>query len=134
MPGALSVPGMTVPPFVDRWRATLADRMPLGLRGGRVAVSPAAAVAVALVAVLAVGGTALSVWHGRARAVTVAPRAEQKPLPSQSSSAPPAAQITPSVAASPTPTGRLVVDVAGRVRHPGVATLPAGARVIDAVS
>jgi competence protein ComEA len=28
----------------------------------------------------------------------------------------------------------VVVDVAGRVRHPGVATLAAGARVIDALS
>jgi competence protein ComEA len=28
----------------------------------------------------------------------------------------------------------VVVDVAGQVRHPGVATLPAGARVIDALT
>jgi competence protein ComEA len=30
-------------------------------------------------------------------------------------------------------TGRLVVDVAGKVRHPGIVELPAGSRVIDAI-
>jgi competence protein ComEA len=43
-----------------------------------------------------------------------------------------------SAAASPSPTGsaaavRLVVDVAGKVRRPGVYRLPSGARVIDAL-
>jgi competence protein ComEA len=32
-----------------------------------------------------------------------------------------------------TPTGRIVVDVAGRVRRPGIATLPTGSRVVDAL-
>lgn len=31
------------------------------------------------------------------------------------------------------PPGRIVVDVAGRVRRPGIATLPAGSRVVDAL-
>ncbi|GAA4492257.1 hypothetical protein GCM10023191_027950 [Actinoallomurus oryzae] len=40
----------------------------------------------------------------------------------------------PAVAATPSPTPAvLVVDVAGKVRHPGVVTLPAGSRVIDAI-
>jgi competence protein ComEA len=133
---------MSLPPFLDRWRATLADRLPLGLREGRIAVSPAAAIAVALVAVLAVAGTAMVVWHGRARAVTVSPSVSPSasPQPVASSAAAPVAQASPSVAvstASPTPmtaTGRVVVDVAGKVRHPGVATLAAGARVVDAIS
>jgi competence protein ComEA len=30
--------------------------------------------------------------------------------------------------------GRLVVDVAGKVRHPGIVELPAGARVVDAIA
>jgi competence protein ComEA len=35
---------------------------------------------------------------------------------------------------SPSATGTLVVDVAGKVRHPGVYQLPSGARVQDAVT
>jgi competence protein ComEA len=35
---------------------------------------------------------------------------------------------------SPSATGTLVVDVAGKVRHPGVYRLPSGARVQDAVT
>jgi competence protein ComEA len=46
----------------------------------------------------------------------------------------PVAQASPSVVASPTRSAPVVVDVAGQVRHPGVATLPAGARVIDALT
>lgn len=119
-------------PVLERWRAQLADRLPLGLREGRIAVSPAAAIAVALVAVLAIAGTALSVWHGRARPVAVTPQAaqtSQSPVPPS-----PAAVMSPAASSSPTSTGRVVVDVAGKVRHPGVATLAAGARVIDAVT
>jgi competence protein ComEA len=40
---------------------------------------------------------------------------------------------TPSGVVERTPSGVVVVDVAGRVRHPGIATLPAGSRVIDAL-
>lgn len=41
----------------------------------------------------------------------------------------------PGVGAQPSPTaaGELVVDVQGKVRHPGVVRLPAGARVLDAL-
>lgn len=136
MPGPPSVPGMPLSPLLDRWRATFADRLPLGLREGRIAVSPVAAIAVALVAVVAVAGTAMVVWHGRARAVTVSPSLSPSTSapPAASSAAAPVAAASPSVASSPTPTGRVVVDVAGKVRHPGVATLAAGARVVDAIS
>lgn len=37
------------------------------------------------------------------------------------------------VPASPTAAARVTVDVAGKVRHPGVITLPSGTRVIDAL-
>lgn len=36
-------------------------------------------------------------------------------------------------AAGASPTGRVTVDVAGRVRRPGIAVLPAGSRVVDAL-
>ncbi len=51
-------------------------------------------------------------------------------------SAPPAgaADAMPSTAASPTPSGVVVVHVAGEVLAPGVVTLPVGSRVQDAVA
>jgi competence protein ComEA len=39
----------------------------------------------------------------------------------------------PSPGASAAPAGEVVVDVQGRVRHPGVVRLPAGSRVLDAL-
>jgi competence protein ComEA len=62
-------------------------------------------------------------------------RPEPRPAPApivrpaaQSAIAPSAGGGTPSPSQSP-----LVVDVAGKVRHPGVVSLPPGARVIDAI-
>jgi competence protein ComEA len=36
--------------------------------------------------------------------------------------------------ASPTTSGELVVDVVGKVKHPGIVTVPAGSRVHDAIA
>lgn len=47
------------------------------------------------------------------------------------SSAPPTAAAS---AAPSTGAGQIVVDVGGRVRHPGLVTLPAGSRVADAIA
>jgi competence protein ComEA len=80
-------------------------------------------VAVALLAALAVGAYA---WYGRPQAQPLAP----PPVgsgPAPVGSAPPSA---PGPAAS---TGSLVVAVTGKVRRPGVVSVPAGARVIDVV-
>jgi len=44
-------------------------------------------------------------------------------------SAPPASDASP----SPGSGGSVTVDIAGKVRRPGVATLPAGSRVVDAL-
>lgn len=83
----------------------------------------------AVVAVLAAAALALVAW------VTL----HRTP---QEISAPPAAAAGPSASTSPllvAATGstgsrtEVVIDVAGKVRRPGVATLPAGSRVIDAL-
>jgi competence protein ComEA len=82
-----------------------------GLPGAR------ALIAVGVVAALV---AAVFLWSSRPR---------PQPLP--------AAAVRPSLAAQPaaTPTSpaALVVDVIGKVRHPGVVTLRPGARVIDAI-
>lgn len=56
-------------------------------------------------------------WQGRARPVVTVP----DPVPSVSGPAPSA------------PLGEVTVHVRGRVARPGVVTLPAGSRVIDAI-
>jgi competence protein ComEA len=59
--------------------------------------------------------------------------------PTSPGAAPPSAQAAPSTAqqsmesAPPDAGGVVVVDVAGRVRHPGIVTLPLGSRVADAL-
>lgn len=71
------------------------------------------AAALVAVAVAAVALTGWVVWHGRAQPVDLVPAAPAV------SSAPPAL---------------LVVDVVGKVRHPGLVRLPAGSRVADALA
>jgi competence protein ComEA len=44
------------------------------------------------------------------------------------------ATATPTPSASPSAASAVVVDVAGRVRQPGVVTLPPGSRVVDALT
>jgi competence protein ComEA len=101
----------------------LADCLPSSLRG-RVVLGPAQ---VAVVAVLVALGLAVTCWwvvRGDPEVVT--------PL---------AAAATPSgplvVVASAEPSegqgGRVTVDVAGRVRRPGIAVLDGGSRVVDAL-
>ena len=114
-------------PLSGRGVAWLQDRLPATLQGrvslgaGHVAVlAVAAAVALAVTAYLTI----------RARP-TVAPVPEAHTSPATATATPTAAGGAPAPEA--TPAGVVVVDVAGKVRRPGVATLPAGSRVVDAI-
>jgi competence protein ComEA len=60
-------------------------------------------------------------WRARARDVGAGLAPPQAP------------QAASSVATSTSTSGRVVVDVAGRVRRPGLVTLPMGSRVADAL-
>jgi competence protein ComEA len=75
-----------------------------------------ALVAVAMLAALVVG---VYVWHDR-------------PQPQPVAAPPPVSAADPVTSAGPSvPAASLVVAVTGKVRHPGVVSVPAGARVID---
>lgn len=107
----------------------VADRLPETFRGRAglqvgpillVLVLVAAAVLAGVVVLLRSGAQSRPVPPPRVAAPTGAPR----------SSAVPGVSGSPSASAS---AGNVTVDITGKVRRPGVATLPAGARVIDAL-
>ena len=103
------------------------------LRVGGLQLGPVHLAVVAVVAALAVGLAAWWAVRDQARAVPVAPAASDS-----AGSATPLAPVVPSDGAggASAATGHgeeLVVDVAGKVRRPGIAVLPAGARVVDAL-
>ncbi|MGD9961443.1 helix-hairpin-helix domain-containing protein [Nocardioides sp.] len=112
----------------------LAQRLPDTLRG-RVRLTGAQVVLVAL-AVLA-GLLAAGWWAWRSAPgdpVPLAPEVATAPLrtPASSSDATPVATPTSSTASLTTPAS-VVVDVAGKVRRPGIVVLDSGSRVVDAL-
>lgn len=104
------------------------------------------AAAVAVLALLAILATVWQVARSRPQPVSIQTSGLGSAVATVSggpdgltSGSPPVAAashpVAPSSAAAPprSPTGFLVVDVAGKVRHPGVYRLPLGSRVVDAV-
>lgn len=138
-------------PVLARLWGWAADRLPVGLQG-RAHLGSAQIGVVCLV--VAVGLVLGAVWLVRAdgdEGEVVPPRAVAGPggtaspagpspdaSPRGSSGASPGSQPVTSTAGPPTasssPTGEVVVDVVGKVRHPGIAVLPTGSRVADAVA
>jgi competence protein ComEA len=107
------------------------DRLPPTLQG-RVALSAGHLTVVALLAATAFAITAW--WVVRAAGTeTVVPAAtwsDPAPAPPTGSLVTPVAEAA---AATETEPAVVVVDVAGKVRRPGIATLPLGSRVVDAI-
>ena len=97
------------------------------LRIGGLQLGPAHLAVVAVVAALAVGLAAWWVVRDQAEAVPVALTSTPSPLA-------PLVPLDPvSPAEATDSSAELVVDVAGKVRRPGIAVLPAGSRVVDAL-
>lgn len=111
-------------------RASLGDLVPETLRG-RVGVGPGA---VTVVAIVLCAGLALTCWWlVRSDPQEVVATEAAVPLVAAVSQQPPAPPSSPGAAPSGA-TGEVTVDVAGTVRRPGIAVLPAGSRVVDAVA
>jgi competence protein ComEA len=114
----------------ERWSDGIQAGLPETLRG-RIQL---ATTHLALLAVAVGIALALTAWF----TLRSAPEAVPVPVAHTSPAARPAA-LPPraaGAAAGRAPTGAstvVVVDVAGKVAHPGVLTLPAGSRVIDAI-
>lgn len=135
-PPRVPVPGR----HASRRRWAFPDLVPETLRG-RVVLGPAQ---LAVVAVLVAAGLAVTCWWVlRASPEPVAPpplapapvALASAPAPLGTASAAADAGATTSVAsADGSPTSATVtVDVAGKVRRPGIVVLDAGARVVDAL-
>lgn len=120
------------PRLLERVAAAVTDRLPLTLRGIRVAPTARAVVAlgvVGLVAVVIAGGLML---RARPRTVSSAPQAPALSTSHSGSDSGLAAGVVSTPRASPTPL--VVVDVVGSVRRPGVVRLSAGSRIVDALA
>ncbi|MEU7482735.1 ComEA family DNA-binding protein [Streptomyces sp. NPDC042319] len=113
----------TSPP--SRWRIALQERLPLWVQL-RCGTDPKALGALAVVLLIAVAFAVHHFWTARPQAVR-APVAQHASVPVPSSAV--------SAAGVPTaaPVRRIVVDIAGKVRRPGIHRLPQGARVADAL-
>lgn len=118
----------------------LHDRLPPTLQG-RVGLAPSHLAVVALMAAVALAVTAWWVVRAEgtgtvvpARSLSSGPTSTQAALPGQASPAASPPTATMHAAAAPaTGDAVIVVDVAGKVRRPGIATLPLGSRVVDAL-
>ena len=108
---------------------TLGDVLPPAVRGGRLRLEPRALAVLAVVAVAAVVLAGWYAWQARAAPGVQPPAVRAAGTAVAASPVPAGETAVPSTAPS-----ELVVDVAGRVRHPGLVRLPPGSRVADALA
>jgi competence protein ComEA len=129
-PAWVPVPGRHA---ARRFGGALTEALPDSLRG-RVALGPGQ---VAVVAVLVAVGLVVTCWwllRGESRPVA-APTVVSTPASGLASplAEEPGGDSGAPGAPTPSASARVVVDVAGKVRRPGIAVLDSGARVVDAI-
>lgn len=118
----------------------LHDRLPPTLQG-RIRLGVGQLAVLALLVAGALGVTAWWVVRADGGEATLPPVSTTPSglAPVPTATPPPAASTAPAGAAGAagavgaSPTGTVVVDVTGKVRRPGIATLPLGSRVVDAL-
>ncbi|MEV6399288.1 ComEA family DNA-binding protein [Streptomyces sp. NPDC051907] len=106
----------------------LRERLPVWVQL-RCGLEPRTLAALAVVLVAAAVFAVQHFWAGR-------PQPVRAPVLVQQGAATPAPQPSPGAQPAATggaPEGRIVVDVSGKVRQPGIHLLPAGSRVADAL-
>ncbi len=121
----------------DRLVGWLGDRLPVTLRARPHLGAAQMGVVLVVLALGLLGGAWWLVRSSGAGGEVVAPPVVAS-TGTPTASAPPTPSAAPSPGAAETPVaaggeGQLVVDVVGKVRRPGIAVLPAGSRVVDAV-
>lgn len=108
-------------------RPTAAPVLPAGLGPLRLGVAHLAVLAV----VVALGLALTSWWVVRSEPVPVSAPVRESPVDGGLGAA--LEPSPPGATSALEPAGTVVVDVAGRVRRPGVLELPDGSRVVDAI-
>ncbi|MGW8763218.1 helix-hairpin-helix domain-containing protein [Streptomyces sp. NPDC055815] len=123
------------PPGVrERLAALLRERTPLWVQT-RCGLEPRALAALTVVLLVAGGLAGGYFWTGRPEAVR-APELVRAAVPAVPAVPAPVGATVPAPAPVPkagASGARVVVDIGGKVRRPGVLTLPAGSRVADAL-
>ncbi len=117
-----------------RLAGVLRDRTPVWVQT-RIGLEPRALAALTVVLVVAAGLAGGYFWAGRPEPVRAPELVRAAPV-----AAAPAVPVAPATRAGPGAVpgraaggARVIVDVGGKVRRPGVLTLPAGSRVADAL-
>ena len=120
-----------------RVRAALSDRLSPTVRSAMDGTFSGHHLGV--LAVVLATGIAIAAWwvlSGRPEQQAVPPvslSSVSPASPAPTAATPTASGATPTGSASGTPAEQVIVDVAGKVRHPGIVTLPVGSRVADAL-
>ncbi|MFF9481025.1 helix-hairpin-helix domain-containing protein [Streptomyces sp. NPDC014733] len=132
-PTSYGAPGSPVLTRRARVRLAVGERLPVWLQG-RFGTEPKALAALGVVLVVALVLAVQHFWSGGPEPVR-APAAERAvPVPGGAPRQGPSG-AAPAPGATVSGAGRQVtVDVVGKVEHPGVRRLPAGARVMDALA
>jgi competence protein ComEA len=125
------VAAVAPPSLGELARAWVIDRLPPWTHGAveRVSLGAIALAMAGLVAAVVIG--VVMVHHGASPGYSSSYDTSGDGAATSSSSAAAAAPSAPAAGADAT---SIVVDVGGRVRKPGLVTLPAGARVADAIA
>ncbi|MFJ9818228.1 helix-hairpin-helix domain-containing protein [Streptomyces sp. NPDC101151] len=118
-----------VPGLRERAGLALRERLPVWLQL-RCGMERRGVIALAMVLVVAAAFAVQHFWTGRTQTVS-APQVVRAETPFTRKGE--GTKSGGSVNARSTPGGEIVVDVSGKVRRPGIRSLPAGSRVADAL-
>ncbi|WP_437113104.1 helix-hairpin-helix domain-containing protein [Streptomyces syringium] len=100
----------------------------------RCGLEPRTLAALTVVLIAASVFAAYHFWTGRPQTVRAPVRELPAAVAAPTAAPIPAVAVPTGVPASVRPTGIVVVDVAGKVRRPGIQRLPSGSRVVDALN